>query len=157
MPALGQGTRRAMRLAVGCLAAFAIPTIFAQRRRVAITFDDLPYASGGATVFSLSEEQAMAMLVNGKLLAALQRHHAPATAFVIQNRVESLGLPVGTGILKAWIGHQIDDGSVRASFRRTLIGRRYHRTAKVRFDHVCPTAICTGQGPFLSSAKCGTL
>jgi peptidoglycan/xylan/chitin deacetylase (PgdA/CDA1 family) len=95
--------RRARALVVVvCVAAFA------QGRRVAITVDDLPYVSGGAAASSLSEEQATAELVNRKLLAAFRRHHVPVTGFVIQKRAESLGLTVGTRILKSWIGHGFD-------------------------------------------------
>ncbi len=53
----------------------------------------------------------MAEAVNRKLLAALQRHHAPATGFVIQKRVEALGAPYGAGILRRWTSRGFDLGN----------------------------------------------
>jgi peptidoglycan/xylan/chitin deacetylase (PgdA/CDA1 family) len=75
----------------------------AQERTVAITVDDLPFAGGGAAA-DISE-------FNLDLLAAFQAHHVPVTGFVIQKRVESLGLVSGTRILKEWITRGFDLGN----------------------------------------------
>jgi peptidoglycan/xylan/chitin deacetylase (PgdA/CDA1 family) len=77
---------------------------FAQGRSVAITVDHLPCAGGTLTA-------SMAERVNGKLLAAFRTHHVPATGFVIQQRVESIGSPSGTGILDKWISQGFDLGN----------------------------------------------
>ena len=71
---------------------------------MAITVDDLPYAGGKVEV-------SAARAVNGRLLAALRAHHAPATGFAIQQVVESLGSRAGTGILKEWIQEGFDLGN----------------------------------------------
>lgn len=104
-------SRRAGALALALLLAWSTGRLFAQGRRVAITVDDLPYASGGAAASSLSEEQHTAETVNRKLLAAFERHRVPVTGFVIQKRVEALGLPVGTRILESWIDRGFDLGN----------------------------------------------
>jgi peptidoglycan/xylan/chitin deacetylase (PgdA/CDA1 family) len=75
--------------------------VFAQGRTVAITVDDLPYASG---------IQSTGEVVNRKLLAAFRTHHVPVTGFVIQKGVESFGAS-GTRILKEWIGQGFDLGN----------------------------------------------
>jgi peptidoglycan/xylan/chitin deacetylase (PgdA/CDA1 family) len=87
--------------------------VFAQRRTVAITVDDLRYA-GGPAAASIA---AMAERVNGKLLAAFRAHRVPATGFVIQQRVESMGSPSGTGILDKWITQGFDLGNHSYSHR----------------------------------------
>jgi hypothetical protein len=51
---------------VACLAAFATSAIFGQGRRVAVTIDDLPYASGGVAASTGSEEQASALVVSSR-------------------------------------------------------------------------------------------
>src|SRR5215472_12858510 len=93
------------------LFAFSSYGVFAQGRSVAITVDDLPYAGADLATSNHAEAQATAETVNRKLLAALRRHHVPVTGFVIQKRVESLGLAAGTRILKSWIGHSFDLGN----------------------------------------------
>src|SRR5580658_5918764 len=96
-----RGSLSSMR-ALGFLSVSAAPALFfslsaalAQERTVAITVDDLPFAGGGAP--------ADVSAFNLDLLAAFQVHHVPVTGFVIQKRVESLGLASGTRILKEWI------------------------------------------------------
>jgi peptidoglycan/xylan/chitin deacetylase (PgdA/CDA1 family) len=73
--------------------------------------DDLPYAGGALVVASASEASSTAEMVNRKLLAALQAHHVPATGFVIQKTVESLGPASGPGILREWISRGFDLGN----------------------------------------------
>lgn len=72
----------------------------AQPRSVALTFDDLPIAGegNGATA-------PEAARVNHAILAALARHHAPAVAFVIEQRVERIGVAPGHAILREWLEH----------------------------------------------------
>jgi peptidoglycan/xylan/chitin deacetylase (PgdA/CDA1 family) len=81
---------------------------FAQNRTVAVTVDDLPYASAGEVSPS---DAAMAQQINRKLLAALKRHHTPVTGFVIQRGVEGLGVAAGTQILREWTGGEFDLGN----------------------------------------------
>lgn len=80
----------------------------AQDRTVAITVDDLPYA----TVHALSpQDAAAAEEVNRKLLSTLRHHRVPVTGFVIQNSVEELGIAAGTEILKKWTNSEFDLGN----------------------------------------------
>lgn len=68
-----------------CVTSLALPAQ-AQRRTVALTFDDLPLAGnldGMMPGAKLSESRA----VNRKIIAVLRRHHAPATAFVNEDKV----------------------------------------------------------------------
>ncbi len=76
----------------------------AQPRSVALTFDDLPLAGEGDAA-----NAAGATLVNHAILAALARHHAPAIAFVIEKRVEEIGVAPGRAILREWLeqGHEL--------------------------------------------------
>jgi peptidoglycan/xylan/chitin deacetylase (PgdA/CDA1 family) len=76
---------------------------FAQSRTVAVTVDDLPYAG--------DLNKASPEMVNAKLLAAFKRHQVPVTGFVIQKRVEDIGLARGTEILGDWIKHGLDLGN----------------------------------------------
>src|SRR5437588_7254352 len=90
------------------LALFSSPGVFAQGRTVAITVDDLPYAPD---LPHLSEAASTAEIANGKLLAAFRAHHVPATGFVIQKRVETLGPVAGIRILKEWLRQGFDLGN----------------------------------------------
>ncbi|MGE5758819.1 MAG: polysaccharide deacetylase family protein, partial [Gemmatimonadota bacterium] len=67
------------------------PGAIAQSRRVAITMDDLPYAAGDSRALSPSDATTAAE-VNRSLVAALRKHQVPATGFVIQQRVDQLGV-----------------------------------------------------------------
>jgi peptidoglycan/xylan/chitin deacetylase (PgdA/CDA1 family) len=68
------------------------------QRSVAITIDDLPYATGGDRAPTESD-RPRADSINRAIIAALVRHHVPTTGFVIQQRVEHLG---GQTLLKEW-------------------------------------------------------
>jgi peptidoglycan/xylan/chitin deacetylase (PgdA/CDA1 family) len=72
-----------------------------ESKTVAITVDDLPYASGNARELGTADAK-QAKEINQKILAALTRHHAPAIGFVNQQKVELLGLNPGTEMLKQW-------------------------------------------------------
>jgi peptidoglycan/xylan/chitin deacetylase (PgdA/CDA1 family) len=83
--------------------------IFAQKRTVAITVDDLPYAPGGA-VADAAGEASQAENVNRRLLAAFRARHVPVTGFVIQKRVDELGA-AGPKILRRWMSEGLDLGN----------------------------------------------
>ena len=86
------------------------PGARAQSPRVAITVDDLPYAGGDSRALSPSDATTAAA-VNQTLIAALRKHHVPATGFVIQQRVDQLGVTAGTRILANWTSGALDLGS----------------------------------------------
>jgi peptidoglycan/xylan/chitin deacetylase (PgdA/CDA1 family) len=96
-------------LASAMLALVFLPRGFAQGRTVAITVDDLPYASGPLAPPGAPEPVFMAATVNARLLAAFRFHHVPVTGFVIQKRVESE--ESGTRILKEWLSRGFDLGN----------------------------------------------
>jgi peptidoglycan/xylan/chitin deacetylase (PgdA/CDA1 family) len=81
---------------------------FAQNRTVAITVDDLPYAS--VDVVSPADA-ATAKDINRKILSALSHHHAPVTGFVIQKGVEDLGPTAAIQILRNWTRGEFDLGN----------------------------------------------
>jgi len=81
----------------------------AQTRSVALTFDDLPLAGGGGA--------ADAQEVNRAILAALARHHAPAIAFVNEQRVRQIGEAEGKAILRDWLESGQDLGNHTFSHR----------------------------------------
>jgi len=81
---------------------------FAQNRTVAITVDDLPYASVSAVS---SSDVVVAKEINRKMLSALRHHHAPVTGFVIQKDVEDLGPTAAIQILRNWTRGRFDLGN----------------------------------------------
>ena len=81
---------------------------FAQNRTVAITVDDLPYASVSAVS---SSDAVVAKEINRKILSALRHHHAPVTGFVIQKGLEDLGPTVAVQILRNWTRGKFDLGN----------------------------------------------
>jgi peptidoglycan/xylan/chitin deacetylase (PgdA/CDA1 family) len=92
-----------------CVVILGSGSLVAQKRSVAITVDDLPYAAGGAAA-DTGEEAPQAENVNRRLLAAFRRRHVPVTGFVIQKRVEALG-DVGPKILGRWTSGGLDLGN----------------------------------------------
>jgi peptidoglycan-N-acetylglucosamine deacetylase len=97
-----------------CTAVGAIlisQALSAQERSVAITVDDLPYASGNLQVVNVPEARARAGDVNRKLLAVFRDHHVPVTGFVIQKTADSLGAAAEAKILGAWIDGGFDLGN----------------------------------------------
>lgn len=91
-------------LALCCALVMAVPP---HGRTVAITIDDLPYATGGDRAPTPSE-RAYADSINRAIIATLVRRHVPATGFVIQARAEQLD---DTRILKAWTDAHLDLGN----------------------------------------------
>ena len=66
----------------------------APARSVALTFDDLPAVS--------AQNVAAVRSITRDILDGLDRHHAPATGFVIGKNVEALANGSGPSILKEW-------------------------------------------------------
>jgi hypothetical protein len=69
------------------------------------------YAGGDLALANVSAAASTAEIANRKLLAALQAHHVPATGFVIQKTVESLGAETGPGILRQRASRGFDLGN----------------------------------------------
>jgi peptidoglycan/xylan/chitin deacetylase (PgdA/CDA1 family) len=82
----------------------------AQPHTVAMTVDDLPFASGLPSPLS-SGEAKKAMQVNETILRAFSHHHVPAMGFVIGRHAEQLGLTVSKEILRQWIRPGFDLGN----------------------------------------------
>lgn len=82
------------------------PIARCQRRTVAITVDDLPYAG---TLVDLPEYTPQA--INGRLLVEFSNHNIPATGFVIEKVVEKIGRLAGAQILKQWTAQGFDLGN----------------------------------------------
>jgi peptidoglycan/xylan/chitin deacetylase (PgdA/CDA1 family) len=95
-------------LLVIVLSIFGESRAFAQNRTVAITFDDLPYASVG-TVSSADARTAEA--INRKILSTLRHDHTAVTGFVVESRAEELGSRAATQILKQWTRGNFDLGN----------------------------------------------
>jgi peptidoglycan/xylan/chitin deacetylase (PgdA/CDA1 family) len=75
----------------------------AEQKRVALTFDDLPFAERATA--------AEAPRINRAILNALRRHHAPATGFVIGERALALPEAVRRDILRMWMEGEFDLGN----------------------------------------------
>jgi peptidoglycan/xylan/chitin deacetylase (PgdA/CDA1 family) len=87
-----------------CLAGCA-----AQSRTVALTFDDLPVVG--------MKNATEAKSINRPILAALARHHAPATGFVIESKLQQIGAKPGAEILQEWLRQGLDLGNHTFSHR----------------------------------------
>ncbi len=81
-----------------------------QSRTVAITVDDLPYASDTPKPLGL-EDAKTAMAENKKMLRVFSQKHIPVTGFVIEQNVERIGNDAGRKILKTWINAGFDLGN----------------------------------------------
>lgn len=82
----------------------------AQVRTVAITVDDLPFASVSPSEPSPADART-AKHVNKAILHAFHRRHIPATGFVIEQRAEKIGLPASRKILQWWTRPGFDLGN----------------------------------------------
>ena len=91
-------TTRVWGLVVWCALGVRIPP---HERQVAITIDDLPYATVGDRPTDASDFRR-ADSVDRAIVATLVRRHVPATGFVNQARAEGLGDTSGIKILKRW-------------------------------------------------------
>jgi peptidoglycan-N-acetylglucosamine deacetylase len=80
----------------------------AQAHWVAMTVDDLPYATPNPIG---SADAKKAREINTRILRAFAHHHIPATGFVIEQNVENLGKPSGELILQEWTGPGFDLGN----------------------------------------------
>ena len=83
----------------------------AKNKRVAITIDDLPYASGDPPPGPLTATPKLAIQVNRAILAGLRRDHVSATGFVIEQGVDELGSRRGKNILKQWTTNGLNLGN----------------------------------------------
>ncbi|MEI9967320.1 MAG: polysaccharide deacetylase family protein [Terracidiphilus sp.] len=97
-------------VAAGTCAAMGASMAAAQSRTVAITIDDLPFVTGSDAPKGPQDAPA-AIAANRKLLNALARHRVPVTGFVNEKKVEQLGTPAGTEILKSWVASGLDLGN----------------------------------------------
>lgn len=101
------------------LIALCAGVSLAQPRTVALTFDDLPLVGEG--------DAAEAARVNHAILAPLARHHAPAVAFVIEQRVERIGVTPGRAILREWLeqGHELGNHTFSHPDLNTLTAEQF--------------------------------
>jgi len=81
-----------------------------QCQTVAITVDDLPYATGSSKPPG-PEDAKTAELINKKLLNAFSHHRIPVTGFVIEQGAEQIGIARGRKILKQWTRPGFDLGN----------------------------------------------
>jgi peptidoglycan/xylan/chitin deacetylase (PgdA/CDA1 family) len=92
-------------LCLALLLPFAATAQPAAQRTMAITFDDLPYASVP------SEDDAALADLTARLLQALQAAGIPAVGFVNESRLSREGslLPARVNLLQAWLdaGHEL--------------------------------------------------
>src|SRR5436309_4436192 len=79
-----------------------------QRRRVAVTFDDLPVAS---RVFQ--DDDDAQVRITRKLLTAIRAHHVPATGFVIESKLVQDGRvdPRRVALLQSWLKSGLELGN----------------------------------------------
>src|SRR6185437_16291513 len=82
----------------------------AQTHTVAITVDDLPFASGYSGLLN-PHDATRAIRTNKKILDALSRHGIPATGFVIEEHAEQIGTVASTKIFERWIRPGFDLGN----------------------------------------------
>lgn len=95
------------RIVLSALSFFPVAA-FAQAHTVAMTVDDLPYATPNPIS---SADGKVAREINARILRAFARHHIPATGFVIEQKVENLGKPAGELILQEWTRPGFDLGN----------------------------------------------
>jgi peptidoglycan/xylan/chitin deacetylase (PgdA/CDA1 family) len=86
----------------------AAPTT-AETSQVAITFDDLPLASGLKRPVGV-RDLAEARAINASILGALRRRGVPATGFVNEQHVRALGAGAAA-VLRAWTRGSFDLGN----------------------------------------------
>lgn len=87
------------------------PLANAQSRAVAISVDDLPFATGSTPEVASTADATVAEKVNKKILCGLARHHAPAIGFLIEQRAEQLGATTSDRILRQWLKPGFDLGN----------------------------------------------
>ena len=93
---------------IGLLLLVCLPK--SQSQTVAMTVDDLPYASGNPKPPSL-EDAKTAESINKKLLRAFSHHRIPVTGFVIGQHAEQIGIRTGRKVLKQWTRRGFDLGN----------------------------------------------
>jgi peptidoglycan/xylan/chitin deacetylase (PgdA/CDA1 family) len=90
-------------LATLVLCYSASADVWAQRRSVAITFDDLPVAG------TIDPVEARSITLS--ILKSLDRHHVPAIGFVIGKTARDIGDSEGKELLGEWVRHGYDLGN----------------------------------------------
>ncbi len=89
---------------------FLACAVEAQVHTVAMTVDDLPLTSVVPLTHSAAEARK-AEHVNTAILDAFSRNHIPATGFVIEQRVEEIGVPASRKVLEQWTRSGFDLGN----------------------------------------------
>lgn len=102
-----------MRTAIALLFSVLVNAACAQNRTVALTFDDLPLAlAGSPTGITPAERIAETRKVNLAIVKGLKKHHAPAIAFVNENKVVADGeTEASRDILREWTKAGYDLGN----------------------------------------------
>jgi peptidoglycan/xylan/chitin deacetylase (PgdA/CDA1 family) len=123
------------------LLALALP--LAAQKRIALTFDDLPFAP---PTVALKEQRAL----TAKLLGALARHRAPAIGFVNEDKLLVKGEVDGRiGLLEAWLEGGFELGNHHfghVGFQATPLAA--YQDAVVRGDTVTRWLLATrGKAP----------
>jgi peptidoglycan-N-acetylglucosamine deacetylase len=97
-----------MTLILGALLLTRVPECLSQT--VAITVDDLPYASGSSAPIG-SNDGKTAEHINRRLLRSFSRHHIPVTGFVIGQTAEQIGIDRSRRIFGRWTRSGFDLGN----------------------------------------------
>jgi peptidoglycan-N-acetylglucosamine deacetylase len=95
---------------LAALLLLAFTAVHAQGPTIAMTVDDLPFASGKSGPPSTGDARHAAA-VKKAILQAFTRHQIPATGFVIEKTAEELGIDVSTSILRQWTRPGFDLGN----------------------------------------------
>jgi peptidoglycan/xylan/chitin deacetylase (PgdA/CDA1 family) len=116
-----------------------VATSTAQRRYVAITFDDLPAA--GTT------GAAEASSINLSILHALDRHHVPAIGFVIGRRVQEL--ENGAALIGQWVkrGYDLGNHSFSHTIYDNLTTEEFERDIVAGESSFAPALAKAGKSP----------
>jgi peptidoglycan/xylan/chitin deacetylase (PgdA/CDA1 family) len=94
-----------------CLLAWAVPAAAQSDRRVALTFDDLPYAGEITATADAGLTSGEVAALNARLLGGLRDHRAPAMGFVVQGTLEALAAPDREAVLRDWTGEGFELGN----------------------------------------------
>ena len=121
----------------------------AQTHTVAITVDDLPFASGYGPSYHTT--QRALIQTNKEILDVFSRHHIPATGFVDRGDAEQIGTVASTKIFERWLQPGFDLGN-------HLYSHADANTDTVRPDNDCaPVANCFAQAEILPGFRITTL
>ncbi len=86
---------------------FAALSVFAQSKRIAVTFDDLPYAQDDRDSLALQQR------TTANMTAEVKRRHLPAVAFVNENKVISHAGQIDSHVamLEQWLDAGVELGN----------------------------------------------